>query len=555
LSRCGGRLLVVAGFSCFGRPLVAAGNSPSASAFERVSVTSGRIVIDGTSLTCGQVTAVARGTAQVTVADAALAAARAAWRVAGEVAARQPVYGRNTGVGANRVVGIAAAEGVGHGLRLLRSHAAGAGPLLAPELARAMLVVRLNQIGAGGSGVDPAVLPVLADAINRGFTPPVPLYGAIGTGDLTALASTGLCLLGERSWQPRTEPSAGQPPAGEPPAAGSPVAGPPAAGPPAAGPTDGGPPPRFELNSADALAFMSSNAATLGESALACCDLAGLLRSTVVIAALSLVAAHASLEPYAEKVHLACPHPGQQWVAASVRALMDGVQVTPSRVQDPYGFRAFPQVHGPAVDAVGYADAVVVRELNAAGENPLIDVEGQRVWHNGNFHAAYVGLALDTTRAALFQTAALSAARLGVLVEPSFTGLNPFQADTVTSSGIMILEYVAHSAVADIRRFATPAALGNAVLSRGVEEHAGFSTQSAHSTGDAVSAYRVVLACELVAAVRALRMQGRAPAAGSLGRAYALADAVLDPRTADRPLDEDVAAAAGILGEYASLCP
>ena len=69
-----------------------------------------------------------------------------------------------------------------------------------------MLVTRLNQIGAGGSGVDPAVLEVLADALNRGFTPPVPLYGAIGTGDLTALASTGLCLIGERAWRTGTGP-------------------------------------------------------------------------------------------------------------------------------------------------------------------------------------------------------------------------------------------------------------------------------------------------------------------------------------------------------------
>ena len=134
--------------------------------------------------------------------------------------------------------------------------------------------------------------------------------------------------------------------------------------------------------------------------------------------------------------------------------------------------------------------------------------------HNGNFHAAYAGLALDSARAALFQTAALSAARLGTLVEPSFTGLHPFAADTPASSGIMVLEYVAQSAVADLRRFATPAALGSAVLSRGVEEHAGFSTQSARASTDAVAAYRAVLACELAAAVRVLRMQGRAPAEG-----------------------------------------
>jgi histidine ammonia-lyase len=119
-----------------------------------------------------------------------------------------------------------------------------------------------------------------------------------------------------------------------------------------------------------------------------------------------------------------------------------------------------------------------------------------------------------------------------------------------------VLEYVAQSAVADIRRFATPAALGSAVLSRGVEEHAGFATQSARATRDVVPAYRAALACELVAAVRALRMQGRAPAAGSdLRLAYDLADAAADPRTADRPLDGDLAAAAEVLGEISRSQP
>lgn len=481
-------------------------------------MTRSRIGIDGSSLTCAQVTAVARDGAQVTVGAAAVDAARAAWRVAGEVATQRLVYGRNTGVGANRSVGIGADEGSDHGLRLLRSHAAGAGPLLAPELARAMLVVRLNQICVGGSGVDPALLPVLADAINRGFTPPVPRYGAIGTGDLTALASTGLCLLGERPWRTGT-----------------------------------GPAPLFPLRSGDALAFMSSNAATLGEAALNCCDLAGLLGSAITVAALSMLAVRGSLEPYAAPVHQACPHPGQQVVAARMRALLAAERGAPARIQDPYGYRAFPQVHGPALDALGYADGVVSREVNAAVENPLIDVAGHTVWHNGNFHIAYVGLALDAVRAALFQTAALSAARLGTLVEPSFTGLNPFQADTSASSGIMVLEYVAHSAVADIRRFATPAALGSAVLSRGTEEHAGFSTQSAQATGDAAAAYRVVLACELVAAVRAVRMQDRPPEGGDLRLAYDVADAVLGREVSDRPLDGDLAAAAGILGEYPAI--
>jgi histidine ammonia-lyase len=479
------------------------------------------IIIDGASLTCAGVAAVARDEVPVTVAAGAAAAARAAWETARDVATRRPVYGRTTGVGANRNVGLAEDERAEHGLRLLRSHAAGSGPLQPAGLGRAMLVTRMNQIGAGGSGVDPAVLEVLADALNRGFTPPVPLYGAIGTGDLTALASTGLCLIGERAWRTGT-----------------------------------GPPPRFPLRPAEAPGFMSSNAATLGEAALACHDLRGLVSSAVVIAALSLLAVRGSLEPYAPAVHRDRPA-GQQLVARRMRALLDGRLAgpghDPARIQDSYGYRAFPQVHGPAADTLDNAARLVTTELNAASENPLVDPAGQAVWHNGNFHAAYVGLALDSARAALFQTAALSAARLGTLVEPSFTGLHAFAADTPASSGIMILEYVAQSAVADLRRFATPAALGSAVLSRGVEEHAGFSTQSARASTDAVAAYRAVLACELAAAIRVLRIQDRAPAAGGpLRAAFEAADAVLDPRTADRPLDADLTAAEGLLGGYAT---
>jgi len=477
------------------------------------------VEITGSSLTCTEVAAVARGTAEVTVAPAAERAARAAWQVIQEVTGQRPVYGRTTGVGANRNVGLADADRAEHGLRLVRSHAAGAGPLLAPELGRAMLVTRLNQLGAGGSGVDPAVLPVLADAINRGFTPPVPLYGAIGTGDLTALASTGLCLLGEREWR-----------------------------------TGSGAPPRFPLRPAEAPGFMSSNAATLGEAAVACAELTSLASAAVVIAALSLLAVRGSLEPYAPAVHRG-RLPGQRRVAAGVRALVRPGEHAAARIQDSYGYRAFPQVHGPVSDSLGHAEQVITTELNAASENPLVDAPGHAVWHNGNFHAGYPGLALDAVRAALFQTAALSAARLGTLVEPSFTGLEAFAADTPASSGIMILEYVAQSAVADIRRSAAPAALGNAVLSRGVEEHAGFSTQSARASTEAVIAYRAVLDCELVAAVRVLRMQRRAPEGGPLRAAFDAADAVLDPRTADRPLDADLAAAEGLLDGYATIFP
>jgi histidine ammonia-lyase len=485
------------------------------------------LVLDGTALTCAEVAAVARGQAQVALSRPGRDRAAAAAEVVRRVSAQGEVYGRTTGVGSNRDVTVAGGDIAGHGLRLLRSHAGGAGELISPDLGRAMLTVRVNQIAAGGSGIDPGVLDVLVECISRGLSVPAAMYGAIGTGDLTALAMTALCLLGERDWVPA--PGLAAP---------------------------GLAAPRFALAPADALAFISSNAATLGEAALACHDMHELLVAALPIAAFSHLAVNASMEPYAAAVHDACPHPGQRAVAAAIRSLLAGVAHPAARIQDPYGYRAFPQVHGPVVDSAGHAEGTVAIELNAAAENPLVDVAAQTVWHNGNFHTAYVGLALDAVRAALFQTAALSAARLGTLVEPAFTGLAPFLAtDPAPSSGIMILEYVSHSAVADIRKLAAPAALGSAVLSRGVEEHAGFSTQSARATTDVISAYRVVLACELIAAVRALRLRGLRPAGAALGAAFELAAAALSADTGDRPLDADLAAAQRLLPGLAPLSP
>jgi histidine ammonia-lyase len=481
------------------------------------------VLLDGQRVSCSQVREVARGLASAVVTDEGIDRAEAAARTVAQVAATRAVYGRTTGVGANRDQPVGVEDEAEHGYRLLRSHAGGSGPLIAADLSRAMLVVRANQIAAGGSGVDPGVLGPLLAGVNAGLWVPVPKYGAIGTGDLTALAAAALCLLGERDWQ--------LPP-------GSELA----------------PQPRFQLASADALAFLSSNAATVGEAALACCDLADLMMAAIVIAALSHCAVGASVEPYAAAVHEARRYRGQRAVAAVLRDLLGTDYGHSMRIQDPYGYRALPQVHGPAVDAVRRAAGAVAAELNAAAENPLVDVAGATVWHNGNFHTAYVGLTLDAVRAALFQTAALSASRLGTLVEPAFTGLAPFLAtDPPPSSGILILEYVSQSAIAEIRRLAAPAALGSAVLSRGVEEHAGFSTQSARATTEVVEAYRVVLGCEMVAAVRALRLRGIRPPGRGLGVAFDLAAGALPPGTADRALDTDLAAAQRLLPALAGV--
>ena len=147
----------------------------------------------------------------------------------------------------------------------------------------------------------------------------------------------------------------------------------------------------------------------------------------------------------------AFPHPGQGRVAALIRRLTAGSRPARARprVQDSYAFRALPQVHGTALDAAARLDAELAVALNAAAENPLA---GDRMLHNGNFHTAALTAAADGACAALTQAAALSAARLAALMDPAVTGLHAFLAERADdSSGALILEYVAHAALAELR--------------------------------------------------------------------------------------------------------
>jgi histidine ammonia-lyase len=236
-------------------------------------------------------------------------------------------------------------------------------------------------------------------------------------------------------------------------------------------------------------------------------------------------------------------------------ALLDPPTWAPSRLQDPFGLRTVPQVHAPFLDALATtADAVQV-EADDSTENPLVTADGTPL-HHGGFVTARLSAALDALRQASYPVLSLSASRLSALTNPALTGLPAFLASGPPgSSGLMILEYLTQDALARARLVTTPVSTGHANVSLGLEEHASFSTQAAWACEEMVRVAPVVLGCELVAAVRALRMQGRAPSGGPLRSAFDLAEAVLDPRVEDRPLDTDIAVAADLLPRLALLYP
>jgi len=197
------------------------------------------------------------------------------------------------------------------------------------------------------------------------------------------------------------------------------------------------------------------------------------------------------------------------------------------------------------LDALTSLEQVVEALASAGSENPAFGIDPPAVAHHGGFHMAYLATALDTLRSAVAQAAQLSLVRLGYLVEPALTGLPAFLGDgTPGASGVMVVEYVAASALAELRAGAAPVAAQWVSLSRGTEDDASFASLGARQALDAAGPYSVVLAGELLAAVRALRLRGvTAPVADLLSRCSALSDEV-----ADRDLTDDLAVAASLLG-------
>lgn len=478
----------------------------------------GAIILDGATLTADAVRSVARDGARVELAPAARARneeARAS--IAALLERGEPLYGATTGVGALRDRTIGDADRERFQWNLLRSHAVSAGRPLEPELVRAGMAVRANQLGAGGAGVAPALLDRLVNALNDGLTPVTRELGSLGTGDLPALAEIALALLGEgQVWRDHELVDA---PAPEEP---------------------------IRLGLRDSLGFMSSGAMTAGQAALVSVDARSLQARWLEVAALSFEALEADPVVLDPRVQAARGGRGQAAVAGRMRELLAGAPFDPRSpdrlVQDPYPFRVLPQVDGVAHDALQTLEEVLGRELNARPENALIH-EGHAL-PTGNFHAAELGAALDAVRATFAHSASLIAGRVSALLDPRMSGLEPFlAAEPGPESGHMMLEYTAHAAAAEVRSLATPMAVQSVWASLGVESHASLAATAAVRTAEMLSAMEVLVATELVVAARALRMAGREPAGAGVQRLFAAVDRAVPSSLGDRRFGQDVEAA------------
>ena len=251
--------------------------------------------------------------------------------------------------------------------------------------------------------------------------------------------------------------------------------------------------------------------------------------------ALSSIAAKAAAAPYVGSV------------ADRLRTILATTgqpDVRPARIQDPYGLRVYPVAQASVVASLHTLERQLEQTLNTAQENPLFDIEHESVIHHGAFYQASLSLELDGTTSALALTAPITHSRIRMLNDPDTNGGNAFLAgDADGSSGLMMVEYVAAGAIAEIRNAAQPASAGTLVLSRGAEEDATFASQGVQQLERSIAAYRVLLCCELVGSRQAVASaRARRQFSGVVGDTLALA-AVLPRNDEDRDLRGDIALA------------
>ncbi|MFR9732095.1 histidine ammonia-lyase [Saccharopolyspora sp. MS10] len=461
--------------------------------------------LDSGRLTADQVVDVARNGALVEldeVTERGIEATRE--HIDALAAANDPTYGVSTGFGALAIRHIPAERRAALQQALVRSHAAGAGPAVEPEVVRALMLLRLRTLATGRTGARLGTARALAAMLNAGIVPVVHEHGSLGcSGDLAPLAAVALALTGEGQV---LHGAGGTRPAAEALA-------------------EAGIEP-VVLAEKEGLSLTNGTDGMLGMLVLALHDLRGLLEVADLTAAMSVEALLGTDRVFAAELHALRPHPGQARSAERIHRALAGSGIIAShrapdcgRVQDAYSLRCAPQVHGSALDLLAFADQVAERELAAAIDNPVVLDDG-RVESNGNFHGAPLAHALDYLAIPLADVASMAERRTDRMLDVARShGLPAFlAADPGVDSGHMIAHYTQAGIVAELKRLASPASVDSIPTSAMQEDHVSMGWAAARKLRRAVDGLRTALAVELLTAARALDLRAPltpAPATGA----------------------------------------
>lgn len=395
-----------------------------------------------------------------------------------------PIYGINTGFGSLYNVKISKDKLTQLQENLVMSHACGMGEKVPNRVVKLMLLLKIQSLAYGHSGVQLDTVLRLIDFYNNDVLPVIFTQGSLGaSGDLAPLAHLALPLIGKGkvlykgevkpskevlemfNWQPITLQS------------------------------------KEGLALLNGTQFMSAYGVHLLLKSFKLSYLADLIGS------ISLDAYDGRIEPFNELVHLVRPHNGQLKTAKRIREFLDGSELisqSKQHVQDPYSFRCIPQVHGATKDTLEFVHKTVKTEINSVTDNPNIFIEENEIISGGNFHGQPLALALDYLKIAMAELGNISERRIYQLISGQ-RGLPTFLVDNPgLNSGFMIPQYTAASIVSANKQLATPASVDSIVSSNGQEDHVSMGANSATQAYTLVNNVESILAIELLNAAQAI---------------------------------------------------
>lgn len=399
----------------------------------------------------------------------------------------EPVYGINTGFGSlcNVIIPDVDIEQLQE--NLVKSHACGAGEEVPQDVVRLMLFLKIQSLAYGKSGVQLQTVEMLCEFINQKMLPVVYQQGSLGaSGDLAPLAHLCLPLLGLGKlnykgskldtsvvFQQRGITS-------------------------------------IRLRSKEGLALLNGTQFMSAYGVYSLIQARHLSKAADTVAALSIDAYDARLDPFNHRLHAIRPHPGQIETAITITHLLQGsdlIQQEKKQVQDPYSFRCIPQVHGASKDALNYVTRIFETEINSVTDNPTIFMESDEILSGGNFHGQPLALGLDFLCIAIAELASISERRIYLLISgqrglPSFLTPNPG-----LNSGFMIPQYTAASIVSQSKQLCTPASVDSIVSSNGQEDHVSMGANAAIKCFQVVNNSEKVIAIELLIAAQALEFR------------------------------------------------
>ncbi|WP_179006637.1 histidine ammonia-lyase [Winogradskyella forsetii] len=400
---------------------------------------------------------------------------------------KKPMYGINTGFGSLYNVKISDEDLSQLQENLVMSHACGTGDRVPESIVKVMLLLKIQSLSYGHSGVQLETVNRLIDFFNNDIFPFVFTQGSLGaSGDLAPLAHLALPLLGkgkvvhnnkeyeaatllkEFNWEP------------------------------------------VKLEAKEGLALLNGTQfmSAYGVYLMLMSHKTSYLAD--IIASISLDAFDGRLDPFHDLVHAVRPHPGQRKVARRFNEFLKGSELISrekEHVQDPYSFRCIPQVHGATKDTLDFVEKVILTEINSVTDNPNIFPEDDLIISGGNFHGQPLALALDYLKIAMAEIGNISERRVFQLVS-GLRGLPAFLVDNPgLNSGFMIPQYTAASIVSANKQMATPASVDSIVSSNGQEDHVSMGANAATQAYTLVKNVDRVIAIELMNASQALEFR------------------------------------------------